>query len=781
MAPLPVEPGDWEFNRLAPTKSGTTKSLFEGVWQDAEGSVMHVVGNKVMDEKGNQLDFAVTGARTCVLKSGGKQYDGEITSDGRILWNNDGSTWQRQPVKEDAELSLVRQEQALDLKSQEAFQMPARKRKPMGIVAVSDKKGYMEAQGKKYELSKEAMEYYNRYASGGVQSMTERSIEIQVEGTDERFVLGASTSTKVHELKEMLVAVAGLKSMPGDMRIKRNRGAARTPQIQKDQEEAASKVIVSGLPGKSLTRPAAKLNHPIAVIGGGLGGLQTALVFMKKGRQDLTIIERHGDFGGHSWITVANKFTKLQTETGTYSLEYGTPGTPHPRSFSGGTVKYPSWPSRDTLLIMFREQAAANGMYEKAMFNTSVEKVAVRGSDLKSRSYALHTISSSMSGEDVLLHDDSSLFMAGAVSAWPGNLCLVNRIEWPGEEDFDGYIEYSSFDKVDYNYAQGRNVILYGHGAFTIENVRTLVEHRCKKVYVMCRKRNLCGMKMVSWMVHWEEQPVPGNIMLEAFQKMYDLVDFNVWGAFSVKTDEKRSWAMVEQKTVFGVTDVYFLAGYYGLMEVVVDEIKRLEYHRAHCIKGRKLDDVEMIIKAVGTLPDHKTDKILGLKELVGFWVNGDPLRPVSCNGMFVQAQNFGSFSSGPGFAGLAALHAWFIEYPDDMDIILDGLPKNKPGEKPGYVPPASHFLPAFMTLNSRLPAFAMDQTRYDNLKAKKHRIAHPLEQHLAEVKGEWEMYIKYFKANKMVDDRPEPPYPYTKDMMEDFMARSRKQNSKGK
>lgn len=41
-------------------------------------------------------------------------------------------------------------------------------------------------------------------------------------------------------------------------------------------------------------------------------------------------------------------------------------------------------------------------------------------------------------------------------------------------------------------------VILYGHGAFTIENVRTLLEHRCKKVFVMCRKRNLCGMKASS-------------------------------------------------------------------------------------------------------------------------------------------------------------------------------------------------------------------------------------------------------------------------------------------
>ncbi|CAK8994578.1 Uncharacterized protein SCF082_LOCUS3986, partial [Durusdinium trenchii] len=42
---------------------------------------------------------------------------------------------------------------------------------------------------------------------------------------------------------------------------------------------------------------------------------------------------------------------------------------------------------------------------------------------------------------------------------------------------------------VDYRQAEGKVCILYGHGAFTIENVRTLCEHKCKKVIVMCRKR----------------------------------------------------------------------------------------------------------------------------------------------------------------------------------------------------------------------------------------------------------------------------------------------------
>ena len=77
-------------------------------------------------------------------------------------------------------------------------------------------------------------------------------------------------------------------------------------------------------------------------------------------------------------------------------------------------------------------------------------------------------------------------------------LLLHARLEWPGEEDFGGYIAYASFSmeswlvsgmsvecavpagpshlegsvaQVDYREAEGKVCVLYGHGAFTIENV----------------------------------------------------------------------------------------------------------------------------------------------------------------------------------------------------------------------------------------------------------------------------------------------------------------------
>merc|ERR1712154_210772 len=184
---------------------------------------------------------------------------------------------------------------------------------------------------------------------------------------------------------------------------------------------------------------------------------------------------------------------------------------------------------------------------------------------------------------------------------------------------------------------------------------------------------------------------------------MYDLVGFDVWSAHSVKTDANRSFAHLSQRTVFGVTDVYFLAGYYGLMDVIVDEIKRITPGCAHTKKGKKIK-CEVIIKAVGTVPSFKMDKTLGLKELHGLWVNSDPLRSVVVNAMYVEARNFGSFSSEPYYGSCVPMVCYFVDYPGDYEVLKNALPVNKPGERPGHVPIGTHINILFMTVGVLCP-----------------------------------------------------------------------------
>jgi hypothetical protein len=591
-------------------------------------------------------------------------------------------------------------------------------------------------------------------------SFTDRSITIRFEHSDDVMVIGAKRSTRVYEIKDMLGGMLPGVNAP-DLLIKEKTWSGT--RIQRICDEAASEIIVGGIPKKQVGEQEWKTReyeHPLFVVGGGLGAIQQMMDFQKMGRKDFCCVEMHDDFGGRSWIAVSNKFTKLQTEAGTYHVDYTIPGATPPKEIGG--LKYPNWPSRDMLLRMMRVNAAEHGLYEHAIFGEKVERVKVR----KWSEYAVQH--APMNEED----GDGSIMMVSAVCAYQGFLHEPNLVEFPGEDSFGGYCEYSSMDRLDYTKCIGKECVLYGHGAFTIENVRTLCEFRAKKVYVVCRKRNLCGMKIVSWMVGYCYRPMNAVIMLDAFKVMYDLVGFDPWSSHGVQTNETRSYALINQHTIFGVTDIYFLAGYYGLMECVVDEIKRVTHMQVTTKKNRKIN-CECLIKAIGTRPWFATDKQLGIKEVVGMWVNGDQLRPCSLGMHGVQAQNFGSFSVGPGYAPQVIQMSHFIDYPDDWELVKDKLPRHSADEhSPAYVVSPAYGMPMGMALSTALPWLAAKTGEMDAIKAEKQKIRHPVHEYIPQCRHEWESYIKFFRRHGMVDDRPDPPYPYTDEIVYDLLRR---------
>merc|ERR1719181_488924 len=140
------------------------------------------------------------------------------------------------------------------------------------------------------------------------------------------------------------------------------------------------------------------------------------------GRNDFFCMEAHGDFGGRSWIAVSNKFTKLQTEAGTYHCNYTQPWAEPPRQIQGR--KYATWPSRDTLLRMMRCDAAERGLYQHAMFNTRLERVKVR-------SWSNYAIQHVPVNEE---EGDGGMMMVSSVLAWPGFLHEPRMLEFAGED-----------------------------------------------------------------------------------------------------------------------------------------------------------------------------------------------------------------------------------------------------------------------------------------------------------------------------------------------------------
>merc|ERR1712100_900974 len=91
------------------------------------------------------------------------------------------------------------------------------------------------------------------------------------------------------------------------------------------------------------------------------------------------------------------------------------------------------------------------------------------------------------------------------------------------------------------------------------------------------------------------------------------------------------------------------------------------------------------------------------------------------------------------------------------------------------HIPGSSHMLQTFMYLQGLLPTLAMEMLAYNALKAQKQKETHPMKEYLAECRREWEMYISKWKELGMIDDRPEPAYPYTEEIMESYINQTRR------
>jgi len=216
---------------------------------------------------------------------------------------------------------------------------------------------------------------------------------------------------------------------------------------------------------------------------------------------------------------------------------------------------------------------------------------------------------------------------------------------------------------------------------------------------------------------------------------------------------------------VFGVTDVYFLACYYGKCEVIIDEIKRLSYQTAHLKKGKSVQ-CEVILKVVGIQADFKTDKVLGIKTFHGYCVNDDVLRPCCCNGIGVAAQNFGTFSVGPAIASNTCTLHWFLDFPEDYEKIRANLPVRKADDRPAYVPEGSHWMQTSFAISNGVPSIGLRNGHFNFMKQAKQHGVHPLKKYLTECENEWNMYIEMIGR----DDIPPPAYPYTEDFISMMM-----------
>lgn len=604
-------------------------------------------------------------------------------------------------------------------------------------------------------------------------SQTPVSTELSILGTDERITIPCVTSTKVLEIKEMLAQRLGIE--PQTMHFVTKQGPLC--RRQHDHEEIRRRIVITGIP--SFTRVKQKYDEPFVIIGAGHVGLRHGLWFLKYGVQNFMIIDRRNRVGGTSWIAQANKTSKLQTEIGTYHLQYDD-GNPVPTNL-------PTWPSRDQLLMHFAEVSQEHGLMPYIRLSTTVTSVDLLGSGNTMQGplrIAIEKTDGKYEGvmSPVATGEGQEEINCAAIFMYPGNLSYPREELYKGEELFGGHIVYAMHDSFDYSQVKGKNVAIIGHGAFAVENVRTCCEYSSGRIYMVCRRKNLACPRVTSWLVNQSDPFISGALFLKSAEHMYKLTPWDPWSYHSVHTNEARSRATIEQKARFGIGDVYFLAVYMQKCEVVEDKVKRLTEGAVHLDSGRKLQ-ATVILKLLGFTGDFEVDRLLRIREMTGFWANGDSRRYCASEGPGVSAANFGGTSLSPGALVWVDQGTHMVEYPKDWKTLLNScmLPVHKAEQdigKPAYVLDARLQSSMGLVIPSFCPQIGERSVFYGALKRRKQLECHPMQTFLDEAAAEWDEYGKKWKAEdpSLLDP---PPFPYTEKVVQELLEQAEGERAK--
>lgn len=599
-------------------------------------------------------------------------------------------------------------------------------------------------------------------------SQTPVETELRVLNSTESLTLPVVTSTKVIELKEYLSQRLGIDT--DNLHFVQRVGCSWRKQL--DHEEVGRKVTVGGI--KSFKPEKMTYADPFLIIGAGHIGLRHGLYLLQRGFKDFVIVDRRNKVGGTSWISQANKTSKLQTELGTYHLQFDEINDV-PKDMS-------TWPSRDELLEHFHKVSEEYGLMPYIKLCTNVTKIDIQGKNSGDgplgKAYLEATLES-YSGVDAPEPTGKGLesFNVSCAFMYPGNLSLPRQYSYHGEDDFGGVIEYAMFDNVNYDeVARGKTVMIAGHGAFGVENIRTCCEFSTKKIYLVCRRKNLACPRVCSWLANQSNPPISGALFMESMVPAYQLIGFDPWEYHSVMANAQRTSAHINQKSRFGIGDVYFLVLSMGKCEVVVDDVKRLSPGKVHLESGRDLK-VDTILKVFGFTGLYEVDRLLKIKTMHGWWAEGDNRRHIASENPGVYAGNFASTSLSPGAYSWSQTATHMMWHPKDWLRLMQSsqLPQNVADDsisRPAYVLDAKTGLTMQFTIPSICPSLGELQMNNGNVKRQKQLLCHPLRKFLEECASEWDEYGKAWKAEDPSLKDP-PPYPYTQKMVEDYLRRS--------
>jgi len=582
---------------------------------------------------------------------------------------------------------------------------------------------------------------------------------LKIQKTGEELRMPVMISTKVQDLRGILAQMFSLSSSAAHS-IEFLAKVGMSMRRLRNSDEIRTNVVVRNL--ESFTKPKQRYPHPYCVIGAGHHGLRQAMHYARH-EVDFVLVDRKSRLGGHAWATLANHTSCTQSEGVHYQLTYDPV-----ESTAALKPDYGCWPSTAKILKHFEDTCDEYGVTPHMKLNTDAFEMTVEdNADFVQTRYNLFWCSSKEG-----CHDSGKLTVSN-ICFYPGAMVSPREAHWPGEDDYEGQLQYAHGNLFDFKALTDQDVIIIGCGAFANENIRTSIEFGARKIYLVVRNLNIFLPRCVCWFVNQSINAPPGAIVFAMMQPIYKLIGWDVFEMPTVIVNKDKSSVLLRQNARWGTGDIFFLGVYFEKVEVIKAEVKRFKSRGAVLTDGTVLNNVSNVMKCLGFVGDMKVDKLMQTKQHVGIFPNGDWRRTVYAEFLAIDAGRFGGTAFGPGGASITYYTLWYHQHPADAARLLSNnvLATNK--AKPDLGKPAYDFPPRagsmnMMQMGANVPEISDFETTLNTpfKKASVWHLQYP-EKHIKECTEDWNKY-----SRMLIDQgctKPWPPYPYTPQDLHDY------------
>ena len=342
-------------------------------------------------------------------------------------------------------------------------------------------------------------------------------------------------------------------------------------------------------------------NLPILIVGAGVGGLSFAKQ-LEKNQLPVVVMEASNQVGG-VWHTLANNSSKLQIDSPAYTFD--STSIPNKSDHKWKST----FPNQAEILEGCEE--TVKSLKGAIHLNTKVEKIR----KINDFEYEVNYRQN---------NQDQRIMVSGVISM-TGGLHRPRIVNFSKENQFQGHISLGISGDTPVQGFDNKNVLIIGHGAFAVENMRTALEHGAKHVTILCRKRHIVFPTICNWLLNTGKGVMPISAIVDVLRPFYKACGIEIEDMEAIIKDDSGTLGM-DQTTVPAGSDLYFLAQMAGKLTIIVDEVSEFKPDGIRTKNGLELQ-ADIVLKCLGFHTENS--RLLNLfgenAEIQGLWINGDP------------------------------------------------------------------------------------------------------------------------------------------------------------